>query len=420
MDNLSPINSHTPTERTEFTAHMNHKIKELLKSHKLSVNGQSFASFTDKECSKLLMKARDFTSFESEHPSKITISDNLVNGERINHIESFVPVVPLSTQLKQTYFQDLKNQTWYKDLSPVDQAFTKAYSTKISDDKHIIPTQLQFLPGIHNFGLTSTFFAKDNVVDPNHQYDAMRSASPAYNIGKISKTDKTLMQAITEQNIKHIEDIAYLDKKAVAFRTVTNEIGGEKKMGKAVRATGALDVERTPLSITFSNKDKNLTEIWDKVAESAKKNTRTIVHFGCKSGKDRTGLVDKHNNLSAVKKYLESCGNTDGVKTAAYNVYNKAWHNEHLAGSYGGSLGSHGLKASTSYNLFFNPLSNANLLQQIKRLTATNKVSDLNLPKFMSKEDSNISDYDDKAPLIPFKKTSWLGKIFGKGKGNAR
>lgn len=397
----------TPEKRTQITEHFNHDIKNALRGSKAIVAGQRISDLTDKEFNKVLGNARDFTNFETkDHHATITITGNLLAGTNINHIESFIPVVPLSEKLKERY-SITKPQTWRdEDLSPINRALVNAYSDKITGGQHIIPTQLQFLPGIRNYGVTSTLFASDNIIS-DEKYTATRCAAPAYNIGKQSKKDKSLMQTITDENVSHINNIAAASGQKLHINTLTNEMGEEKLIGGALRtsasnnASNNIGITQAPLSVTLSNKDNNLSTIWDNI-RSAKK----LELYCCKSGKDRTGLVDKHNQLSAIKEVVSKIlGNniSNEERAKAFSTFNCAWHNENLAGSNGGSLGSYGLKANTSYVL----LAATNVLQSIKNFTLGNKAADLNTPKTKLSENKireyaqHAGSYDDREQLLP-------------------
>ena len=101
-----------------------------------------------------------------------------------------------------------------------------------------------------------------------------------------------------------------------------------------------------------------------------------MLYVACKSGKDRTGLVDKHNSLRAIQHHLEDI--TPEELKKAYETYNNAMHNEFLAAGNGGSRGSFGLKAKTSY--MFMP--SKNILQFVKEDTINcTDCADLNAAK---------------------------------------
>ncbi len=404
----------TPEKRTKIVERMNYEMKSIIQP--LEINGQKISSLSDKKYAKMLVTARDFTNFDREHPSTITISDNLVNGKQINHIESFVPVAPCSNKVQQRYRQS--EEKWREALNPIEKLLVSDYQDKILDDKHMIPTQLQFLPGVRNGGITSTFFANDNEIIPGRQHSAIRSGTPAYNVGQNLKDDKNAMQEITNENVEHLINIGSSSGKKVAFRTITNEIAGEAQAGKAVREAvyqysnkmsakkSDVEIKASPLSITFDDKDKNLTEISDRFEDKG-----VCLHIGCKSGKDRTGLVDQHNNLEVLKEYLKTIKPplTEKQYDKAYQTYVKAAHNTRLSGGNGGSLGAYGLKAAPSYKL---RLAAKNLLNKIKDINLFNKGSaDLNATKAKISAVDNpheIPDHDNSS-LIARDKIS-LGK----------
>lgn len=363
----------TPEIMTHNIARMNYEMKQILtRQPSVTVKGKSLSDLGDKEFSKIIVNARDFTSFDSiDHPSTISISADMSG---INHIASFVPVVPLSRSSNYEYYHNLQDQKWYKKLDPIDQALVSEYRSKISDDRHIIPTQLQHLPGVHNYGLTSTFFANDNEL--SYYSCATRSAAPAHDVAKKS----SYMQDITDANVSHIMNVHMASGKSSVFCNITNNIADEAKIGKAVedgitKRKGSLTkINKTPLSVTVPwDKHDNLETIADAFVL-----LDAILHADCKSGKDRTGLADKYNNIQAIITYMRDKKIPEEEIKNAVLTYNAAWHNEALAAGDGGSLGCMGLKASTSYK----GLAPENQLHLVKDLTTSNKVCNLNIPEF--------------------------------------
>ncbi len=399
-------NGTTPTKRNDCIKQMNTQIKKLLCKNNVSINGQNLKDLKDKDLSRMMIYARDSANLATDHYITTTISGDLSQGQRVNHIQSFIPVVPVSDKLTSRY-QNLNQQEWYKSLTPIEQALAKSSASKLTDGKHILPTQLQFMPGVRNYGISTTCFSQDNQIDQESSRSFMRSGAPAYNVGKAKDGAEREMHSITAENVEHVQTIAHASGKDVEFHLLTNEVFDEKRIGKALATivaqipgkalklddsglgeetstdeslsstdkalSNSFAIKASPLSITHKNKHAHLSGIWETLSSNEQE---FLLYAACKSGKDRTGLVDKSNNLLSVKEYLESINVAD--LEHAYKTYNDAMHNEFLAASNGGSRGSNGLKADTSYVL----LPNKSILQYVKKATLANKAcADLNASK---------------------------------------
>ncbi len=318
-----------------------------------------------KDIAKALDTSRNFTNLEDQHLPILSISRPI---EALGGSSAFTlskPLTKKSSTIKKEYTA-LSARRWFKERNPIEQNLTAHYKAKITDDKHIVSSQLNFLPGIHNgyIEFRGTINPKNSKITPATKMVEARSGTmAAYQVG-----DETERLRLTALNIQEVQ-VNLEGEKAYGLTphiSVLNNASEQKSkiVPMVEAAVNKVNTNNTMLTVqdphtaqaqvgyhqapvnklAFFKQASNIEKHIKKAIDIAQDGASTEVNkLECKSGKDRTALIAFNNFIRFLKQGLNLSLSQE--KEFA-NAVSDMDHHETLAGLHGGTRGVHALKTS--------------------------------------------------------------------------
>ncbi|MDF2964980.1 MAG: hypothetical protein K0Q51_368 [Rickettsiaceae bacterium] len=325
-----------------------------------------------KEIKKALDSARSFANLEDEHHPVLTISGNFKAGEQDTSAITFAKPLTESNDLTKYSYQLDNSPTnkWFKELSPVNQKLVQAYKGKILDGKHILSSQLNFLPGLHNayieyrgliddkgalkeggltaearMGTVAAFQVKDSKERLRITKDNLLDLESTLKEHGLGQVNLSILNNIGEQGGLTKKGIPALVEQAA------NELNkGRDNSRKIIVKQGA--VNNLALFRQARNFKMHLKQSITMRQAQGSSNGRQeealppINVVSCKSGKDRTGLVCINNQIDSI---VAQEGLDQNQKKVIAETLADSKHAQFLASSHGGTRGIHALITNSVY-----------------------------------------------------------------------
>ncbi|XVN43522.1 MAG: hypothetical protein RCG15_04505 [Candidatus Rickettsia vulgarisii] len=150
---------------------------------------------------KKINVAKDFQNFNDEHFNIVTLS-NIKDNTGKNHtvIEAEVALKGITEKQKMEY-KNKDNEKWFTKMPTWEQELVNKYAEKISDGKHVIPTQLRQIVGMKN-----AFEKITGIADPNsNNFEILHNSKHAGTLASIARDDNS-KQKITNLNAKQAQE----------------------------------------------------------------------------------------------------------------------------------------------------------------------------------------------------------------------
>lgn len=294
---------------------------------------------------KMLNDMRDAENLKEEQNHICTITKGL--NDESEKIATFTTRIQPLSDAQKVEFVNIKNNKslpkWYSKLKPYQKLVVKSHIDELIEGK-TIPTQLRYIPGLRNSFLENSYEINDNNVI---QFDrAIRTGTPSY------FHNQKIGQEITNQNIKHIEDLSSIGldkgvKRDLTIQTLNYAKGVMSLFGSEGFMCASIEKACDSKTIKYENVSVgnmyNKADMIENITGNSRFNKNALIVQTCKSGKDRTGFSRILRQLSCYAKHKNKTLNDTGLAT----VSNRIWSSNHateLASGYGCTHGSQALK----------------------------------------------------------------------------
>ena len=158
----------------------NYKVLSILKQAGINTE------FEQNE-EELLNVAKNYSSFETDHPDIITILP--IKDKDGNHYVQYSKKLCALTDEQKQQYENLSEQKWFNILPKYKQKLVEKYKDKITGGFHLIPTQIRDIPGLRNGYTTTIGKCKEsikNIDDIDYLYKFTHSGT----IAAFSKDDQ--------------------------------------------------------------------------------------------------------------------------------------------------------------------------------------------------------------------------------------
>ncbi|MCC2646318.1 MAG: hypothetical protein K0R02_383 [Rickettsiaceae bacterium] len=363
IHNLSANNSPEDLEKAYLKTinSFRNEMVEFVKQQNFSIEGNKFKD--NKDIAQALNNTRNFANLEDEHHPIISISDKFdIDGQKTSVVTLARPISSPTDDLKKCYELNNPENKWVNELNPVNRKLVESYKDKILDGKHIISSQLSFIPGVRN-----SYLEYRGTVDNNGNLEksSLTAEARVGTVAAYETKDSQERVRLTKINLLQLEHNLLEKGAGQVHLSLLNQVGEmaenplSRKKGIPALVKLAADeinkprgpndkilISQAPVNIWAGIfKAKNFKLHAKNSLDAAKQGfTKRINVVSCKSGKDRTGLVCINNHINQIiEQRKDVIKNPIEAKRKIAEKIADTKHAQYLASSHGGTRGVHAL-----------------------------------------------------------------------------